>query len=74
MELQDQEITEIRDILLVLIIAAEHYSLQVRAVRSSCACVCVCACMYVRTCAHAPCSPKAAPGMMQEDCQVCLCL
>eukprot|EP00983_Pelagomonas_calceolata_P096709 1158163-Pelagomonas_calceolata.AAC.2 len=28
-ELQDQEITEIRDILLVLIIAAEHYSLQV---------------------------------------------
>lgn len=27
--LQDQEVTEIRDILLVLIIAAEHYSLQV---------------------------------------------
>ncbi len=26
--LQDQEVTEIRDILLVLIIAAEHYSLQ----------------------------------------------
>jgi len=36
-ELQDQEITEIRDILLVLIIAAEHYSLQVRA----CVCMCV---------------------------------
>lgn len=28
-DLQDQEVTEIRDILLVLIIAAEHYSLQV---------------------------------------------
>ncbi len=26
--LQDQEVTEIRDILLVLIIAAEHYSMQ----------------------------------------------
>ena len=27
MELHDQEVTEVRDILLVLIIAAEHYSL-----------------------------------------------